>query len=70
MTEKYFGKNYPSIEELEQKALLAFVNTNPAIDYRIPLPENVIPIGGVHLKDPKPIPEVCCLDIRVSTRKI
>lgn len=39
--------------------LLALVNTNPAMDYLAPLSENVIPVGGLHIKDPKPLPKVC-----------
>lgn len=28
------------------------------MDYKAPLPENVIPVGGLHIKEPKPIPKV------------
>lgn len=48
----------PTIRELEQKTALAFVNTNPVMDYANSLPENVIPIAGVHIKEPKALPEV------------
>lgn len=55
---KYFGPDVPSIQTLEQRMLLALVNTNPAMDYQSPLPENVIPVGGLHIKDPKSLPKV------------
>lgn len=48
----------PSIRELEQRTALAFVNTNPVMDYVAPLPENVIPVAGVHIKEPKPLAQV------------
>lgn len=55
---KYFGELVPSVDELQQRALIALINTNPAIDYTEPLPENVIPVGGLHIKDEKPLPSV------------
>lgn len=35
---------------------LAFVNSHPAINYPESLPPNVIEVGGMHIKDPKPLP--------------
>lgn len=58
MTAQYFGPNKPSTHELGRKTVLALVNTNPVLDYLIPLPENVIPVAGVQIKDPKPLPKV------------
>lgn len=58
LASKYFGHGIPTTSEIEQKMLLALVNTNPAMDYAAPLPENVIPVGGLHIKDPKPLPKV------------
>lgn len=59
IAQKYFGPNpVPSVSELEQRTALAFVNTHPVIDYVEPFPENVIPIAGVQIKDPNPLPEV------------
>lgn len=58
ITKEYFGTNKPTIRELEQKTALAIISTNPVMDYLVPLPENVIPVAGAHIKDPKPLPEV------------
>lgn len=58
MVSEHFGPNLPSITELEQRTALAFVNTNPAMDYLIPLQENVIPVGGLHIEEPKPLSQV------------
>ncbi|XP_031638676.1 UDP-glucuronosyltransferase 2C1-like [Contarinia nasturtii] len=56
IVQKSFGTNIPSVSELEKRTALAFVNTNPAMDYPAPLSENIIPVAGLHIKDPKPIP--------------
>lgn len=53
-----FGSNVPSAGELERRISLVLVNTNPVMDYSFPLPENVIPVGGLHIKDPQPLPKV------------
>ncbi|XP_031638675.1 UDP-glucuronosyltransferase 2B7-like [Contarinia nasturtii] len=54
---EYFGPDFPSVSELEKRTSLAFVNTNSAIDYHVSHPENVIPVGGLQIKDPKPFPQ-------------
>lgn len=55
---KSFGPNVPSVIELEHRALIALINTNPAIDYAEPLADNVIAVGGLHIKDAKSLPLV------------
>lgn len=51
-----FGRYIPSTAVLEERALLALVNTNPAMDIPIPLPPNVIPVAGLHIQPPKQLP--------------
>lgn len=58
LLEQKFGTNLPSISEIEQRTAIALVNTNPAFDYVFPLPENVIQVGGLQVKDIKPLPKV------------
>lgn len=55
---KYFGFNAPSVRDMERHTAITLVNTNPAVDYKIPLPENVIPVAGVHIRETKPLPKV------------
>ncbi|XP_031633767.1 uncharacterized protein LOC116347346 [Contarinia nasturtii] len=56
MKEK-FGSNYPTITELEQRTAIAFVNTHPSYQVAAPLPENVIAVGGLHIRETKPLPK-------------
>lgn len=53
-----FGSEIRSVSEMEQKTAIAFVNTNPTFNIPVPLPENVIPVGGMHIRDTKSLPEV------------
>lgn len=53
-----FGSDLPSISEIEQRTAIAFVNTNPTFDYKMPLTENVVQVGGMHIRDTKPLPKV------------
>lgn len=53
-----FGPGLPSVGDIEKQTALVLVSTNPVMDYLAPLPENVIPVAGLHIKDSKPIPKV------------
>lgn len=52
-----FGNELPDLNEIEHRTALAMVNIHPAIDSSIPLPPNVIPIAGLHIKEAKELPE-------------
>lgn len=58
LMEDKFGPGMPSISELERRTAIALVNTHPVFDYARPLPENVIPVAGLHIRDAKPVPKV------------
>lgn len=53
-----FGVDYPLMSDLERHNQLAFISTHPALMYAEPLPPNVIPVGGLQIKDAKPLPKV------------
>lgn len=52
-----FGADTPHLADLERSAVLALINVNFAMDYAQPLPPNVIPVGGLHIKTVKPLPD-------------
>lgn len=39
------------------------INTDYALDYPRLLPPNFINVGGMQIKSPKPLPEVCIINI-------
>lgn len=51
-----FGTQIPSPSDLEQRAILTFVNIHPVIDVAQPLPPNIIPVAGLHIKGVKRLP--------------
>lgn len=54
---KNVGSGFPSVGDLEKRSILAIVSTNPALDNAEPLPPNVIPVAGLHIAEPKPLPD-------------
>lgn len=63
---KIFGPDYPRATDLELYTRLALVSTHPAIDFAEPLPPNVIPVGGLQIKEPKPLPKVINISVTVT----
>uniref|UniRef100_A0A7G3B2B4 Putative udp-glucoronosyl and udp-glucosyl transferase n=1 Tax=Lutzomyia longipalpis TaxID=7200 RepID=A0A7G3B2B4_LUTLO len=47
----------PALDELELQTLLALVNYSPAVHDPEPMLPNVVPIGGLHIKQAKNLPE-------------
>lgn len=58
LLEGKFGPDMPSISKIEKRTAIALISTHPIFDYTQPLPENVIPVGGLHIQDAKPLPKV------------
>ncbi|XP_049297583.1 UDP-glycosyltransferase UGT5-like [Anopheles funestus] len=46
----------PDLTELEQRTLVMLTNANPALDPPESMPPNVIPVGGLQIIDPNPLP--------------
>lgn len=46
----------PYLGDLQKRTVLALVNTHPSFDVAEPLPPNVIPVGGLQIEEPKPLP--------------
>lgn len=54
---KLFGQNTPYAHDLDKRTALMLVNSNPVIDFPESIPPNIIQVGGLQIKDPKPLPE-------------
>ncbi|KAJ8924193.1 hypothetical protein NQ315_006984 [Exocentrus adspersus] len=52
-----FGKGKRSLIELERHISLLLCNINTALHYPQPLTPNIIPVGGLHAKPPKQLPQ-------------
>lgn len=47
-----------SLESIERETKLTLINSEFTVDYPQPLPPNVIPVGGLQIRDPKALPTV------------
>lgn len=54
---KIFGPATPHADVLEKKAVLTLVNSHPAVDYPESLPPNIVQVGGMQIKEAKPVPK-------------
>lgn len=52
-----FGSDTPYAGDLEKVMVLMLVNSNPAVDYPDSNPPNIIQVGGMQIKEPKPVPK-------------
>ncbi|KAJ0176087.1 hypothetical protein K1T71_008261 [Dendrolimus kikuchii] len=53
---KYLGDNLPSLESIAANASLVFVNTHQSVFGGVARADNVIDIGGIHVRPPKILP--------------
>lgn len=54
----YFGADAPDAHTLLKNISMVFVNSHFTFHMPRPWVPNVIEIGGIHVTDPKPLPEV------------
>lgn len=52
-----FGPDLPYADDLDRMAALMLVNSHPVIDFAESLPPNIIQVGGLQIKDAKPVPK-------------
>lgn len=50
-----FGENTPNGDDLEDLHRLMLVNAHSSIDFPESLPPNIIPVGGLQVKEPQPL---------------
>jgi len=55
---KYREPRRYDIPDVQHKPLVLFINTHHITEAPRPFPENMVQIGGIHLKPPKPLPKV------------
>lgn len=55
---KYLGDDVPTLENIASNASLVFVNTYKSVFGGVVRPDNVVDIGGIHIRPPKIIPTV------------
>nr|WEU75315.1 uridine diphosphate-glycosyltransferases 44A17 [Glyphodes pyloalis] len=53
---KYLGDNLPSLESIAANASMVFVNTHQSVYGGVGRADNVIDVGGIHVRPPKVIP--------------
>ncbi|XP_032518195.2 UDP-glycosyltransferase UGT5-like [Danaus plexippus] len=53
---KYLGDNLPALESIASNASLVFVNTHKSVFGGVVRADNVVDIGGIHIRPPKSIP--------------
>lgn len=55
--EKYFPNAKKSFHEMFRSSAMVFANTHVSISSARPLLPNMIDIGGIHINEPKPLPD-------------
>ncbi|KAE8737492.1 UDP-glycosyltransferase-21, partial [Frankliniella occidentalis] len=50
LIKRFFGDKAPRVEQLRQHVHVALVNENPVLEAARPLPQSLIPAGGMHVK--------------------
>lgn len=54
---KYFGEDVDDLEKLKNHVSLLLSNTDPILNHPQPLPPNIIPVGGLHTRPGKKLPQ-------------
>lgn len=57
LAQQYFGTNLPPLEEIVRNTSLLFVNSHFSVTQSKPSAANVIEVGGIHIKEQKPLPK-------------
>lgn len=58
LARKFFGPDIPDLTDLAYNTSLLFVNSHFSIHQSRPMVPNFIEIGGLHINEPVPLPEV------------
>lgn len=55
MCRSYNLSDMPYAEDLEKETVMALVNTHFSLEVTEPMPSSVVPVGGLQIRDPKPL---------------
>lgn len=58
LVEEAFGESLPPLHQVVANTSLLLVNSYHVLSQSRPFPPNVVEIGGIHIKERKPLPEV------------
>lgn len=58
IAKKHFGGDIGSVDQFIRRISIVLANIDPNLNYPEPLPSNIISVGGVHIKPPKPLEKV------------
>lgn len=61
-----FGEGIPDVSEIAKNISLTIVNQHYSYTGPKPLSNQLIELGGIHIKEPKPIPEVRTYDVAIK----
>lgn len=70
IAKNFFGADLPDLEDLAYQTNLFLVNSHFSLNQARPTVPNFIEVGGLHIKQPKPLPEVCFFRHNLSHRII
>ncbi|XP_046661713.1 UDP-glucosyltransferase 2-like isoform X1 [Homalodisca vitripennis] len=57
ITEHVLREKLPYMSEINRQTSLLFVNSHFTLSQSRPFPPNVIEVGGIHINDPRPLPQ-------------
>lgn len=72
MYEKYFPAESKLVpySELKNHISMVMLNSHPSVGVARPLLPNTVEIGGYHIEDPEPLPEVSICNFISETKRI
>lgn len=70
IVEHYLGSAAPSLFNIVRNTSIMFINAHYSLNPIIPLVSAVVPIGGIHIKQPGPLSKVCYLLKLIIVRKM
>lgn len=58
MYQDHLGADFPNINEIDQNLSLVLTNSHFSLSYPRPVQPDVVEVGGMHTRPPKPLPKV------------